>query len=871
MKAEKEEPPRWILNFLRSFCPPRLVEEIEGDLLERFNHHRRTIGINRAKRKMLWAVIRFFRPGILLRNKFSMDLGFLNMLASHFKVSLRVLFRNKAFSAINVSGLVLGMTGALLLYSWIRHEFSFEQFHSNKEQLYMAWNRATENGKIHCWPTTPRILAATLQHDYASVEHAISYAQWRSTHLFTVGDKKILKTSGVFTDPAILTVLSFPLLKGDPRSALSNPNSIVITQGFARQLFGEEEAFGESVTIVQSGYRFDFTVSGILDELPSNTSFDFEYLISFKFLESLGEKNDFWGNNSVATIVQLKQGADIDSFNREIRDIVKKHYADGQHIEMFLYPLTKMRLYSRFENGVPAGGRIEVMRLLAVLGIFLIAIACINFINLCTARAQRRAKEVAIRKVTGAFRLSLITQFLCESVLMAIIAGVISLAACYYLLPAFSTLVAQNISMELTNPDFWIIAAAFIIGVGLLAGSYPAFYLSSFQSVPILKGLKIKVSGGNAVRSGLVVFQFGFALTLIASALVLSRQIDFVQNRDAGYSSDHLVHMPLSADLIEHFEAFRHELLSEGTVTSITKMSAPITERWSGTTGMSWRGKDPLDKTNIERIYVDEHIVKTAGLTLLQGRDMDLSRFPSDSSAVLLNETALHLMGFENPIGEVITDGNHQWHVIGVVKDFVFTSPFQSVEPILLFGSKSKWALNVVYLKLNASNPVQENIADLSVANRKYNPEYPFEYHFADLEYQRKFDDVNATWRLTAVTTSVAIFIACLGLFGLALYMTEVRMKEIGVRKVMGGSAVAIAKLLAFSSIRPILIAVLVFTPVSWLAMDWWLESFAYRTSLDAGPFILAAASILFLALLTISAQTTKAARVNPVMTLRNE
>lgn len=871
MKEQGEEPPRWLLRLLKSFCPPRLLEEIEGDLRERFSHHRETIGLRRAKRKMFWSVIRFFRPGILLRNNFAVNLAFLNMLSSHFKVSFRVLFRNKTFSAINISGLVLGMTGALLLFSWIRYEFSFDQFHAGKDRLYIAWNRANENGRISCWSTTPRILAPTLEKDYASVEHAISYAQWGSTHLFIVGDKRMVKTSGVFTDPEFLTALSFQLLKGDPRTVLSNPNSIVLTERFARQLFGDKEAFGESVTITDSGYRFEFVVSGILGDLPSNTQFDFEYLISFQFLESLGEKNDFWGNNSVTTLVQLKQGVEVSSFNQEIRDIVKKHYADGQHIEMFLYPLTKMRLYARFENGVPAGGRIEIMRLLAVLGIFLIAIACINFINLCTARAQRRAKEVAIRKITGAFRMSLIIQFLCESVLMVVIAGATSLAASYYLLPMFSTMVSQNISLKLTDPVLWIAVGGFILAVGLLAGSYPAFYLSSFKSVPILKGLKIKLSGGNTVRSALVVFQFGFALTLMVAALVVSRQIDFVQHRDAGYASDHLIHMPLSADLVKNFEAFRHALLSAGTATSVTKMSAPITERWSGTTGMSWRGKDPLNRTDIERIYVDENIVKTAGLTLLEGRDMDLEHFPSDSTAVLLNETALHVMGFEDPIGEVIMDANRQWHVIGVVKDFVFTSPFQRVEPIVLFGSKSKWALNVVYLKLNASNSVQDNITSLSDLSRKYNPEYPFEYHFADLAYQRKFDDVNATLKLTAVFTSVAIFIACLGLFGLALYMTEVRMKEIGVRKVMGGSVVAIAKLLTFSSLRPIAIAVLLFTPLSWLAMNWWLESFAYRASLDVGVFILASVFILLIALLTISAQTTKAARVNPVVTLRNE
>jgi ABC-type antimicrobial peptide transport system permease subunit len=865
------QPPVWIFRFLQWFCPPHLLEEIEGDLLERFRSDSKKHGLKRAKWRLIRTVILFFRPGILLRNKFSFQPNPFRMWANYFKVSTRVILRNKTFSAINISGLVLGMTGALLLFLWILHESSYDQFHTDKDQIYVAWNRATENGQVNCWQITPRVLAPTLEKDFASVDKAASYANWNPTHLFSAGGKKLVKTTGVFTDANFFDILSFPLIKGDTSTVFDNPASIVLTEEFAADLFGDREALGETLSIEQSGYTFDFAVTGILKNLPHNTDFRFDYLLPFTFLESIGEKNDFWGNNSVTNLVKVKAGTNIATLNEQIKDLVKKNHAAGQHIEIFLYPLTKMRLYSGFENGVPSGGRIEIMRLLGLLGIFLIAIACINFINLYTARAQRRSREIAIRKVTGAVRISLIAQFLFEATLISFCAGVISVALCYLLIPPFSQLIGENIQLDPTNFQLWLLAATVILAVGLLSGSYPALYLSSFQPIRILKGMGLGISGKPSLRSALVVFQFGFALTLIVSALVIRKQIMFVQNREPGYSTSHLIHLPISDDLSKNYHAFSQELLQSGTAVSLTKASAPITEQWSGTTEMKWRGKNPQEKTDMQRIYVDQGMVTTAGLVIVQGRDMDLEKYPSDSTAVLINETTLAVMGFDNPIGEVIEDAGREWHVVGVVKDFVFTSPFQRIEPILLFGSQWKNALNVVYIKLNSENNVRHNLETLAKIARKYNPDYPFQYHFADLEYQRKFDGINSTLRLTTLFTGVAIFIACLGLFGLAIFTSESRRKEIGIRKVMGGSVLSITQLLSYSTLKPIFISILLFTPLSWFSINWWLESFAYRTSLDASIFVVSAMSLLSIALITISTQTIRAARVNPVKSLRSE
>lgn len=861
----------WIIRFLRWFCPSHLLEEIEGDLLQHYERDLKKFGQQKSKRRLVWNTIRFFRPGILLRNKPSSNLTSFHMLTNYLKVAIRFMFRHKAFSAINILGLTLGFTGALLLFIWIAHELSFEQHHADKNRLYMGWNRSQENGQLVCWETTPRVLAPTLKEEFASIEAAASYAKWGVSHLFTVGDTKLLKTSGVFADASLLNILSFTFLKGDPQSAFADPSSIIITEKFAKQLFGEKEAFGETVTLSQEDYKFEFTVTGVLKDLPPNTDFKFEYLISFAFLESLGEKDTFWGNNSVTTLVKLKEGYDLASVNESIKDIEKRHYAKGQHIEIFLYPLTEMRLYSRFENGVVVGGRIEVIRILGVLGVCLLAIACINFINLCTARAQRRSKEVAVRKVTGAFRITIIFQFLCEAIIMSTSAGLLSLLFVYLTLPFFNILIAQQLVLDLSSSTLWLLAIALIVGVGILAGSYPAFYISAFRPVQILKGVGA-ASSRSLLRSLLVIFQFGCAVTLVVSTIVINKQITYVQNRDTGYSQKNLLYIPLTGEMFKNFEAFRAELSQSETSASITRVSAPITEQWSSTGGMEWQGKNPEDRTDFERINMDNNPVATFELQVLEGRDFDLQQFPSDSTAAIINETALSRMGLDNPVGAIIKDNGMEWHVIGVVKDFVFTSPFRKTEPIVLFsGTKLRNAFNVAYMKLNSAKPPQEHLKTLSSLAAKYNPEYPFEYRFADLDYLTKFENMQSTLRITTLFTVGAIFIACLGLLGLATHMAEARVKEIGIRKVMGGSALSITRLLSYASIKPILMAVTLFTPLAWMGVNWWLQSFAYRVSVDVWIFVVAAIGILAIALITIGAQTIRAASANPIDSLRNE
>lgn len=857
------------LRFLRSFCPPDLLEEIEGDLIQRFERDVKQYSERRAARRMLWNAVRFFRPGILIRNKPNFSTSPFYMIGNYFKVASRVMLRSKSFSAINIFGLALGITGAILLFLWIEKEFSYDQFHADKDRIYKAWNRTTVEGQLQCWDRTPRVLAPTLADEYASVEEAVSYADYKAAYLFTAGNTRLMKNSGAFTDAKFFTMFSFPLIKGDPHKVFDNPASVVLTESFAKELFGDKEAFGETITIGEDDQNFPMTVSGIVKDLPSNTDFHFDYLIPFRFLESLEGAEKNWENNSVATYVKLKPGTSLESFNHQVAGITKKHSEAGNTTEVFLYPLTKMRLYSRFENGVQAGGRIEIMRIMGILGICLIVIACINFVNLSTARAQKRSKEVGIRKVTGANRSSLILQFICESILVALGAGVISLLAVYLCLPMFSVLVKQQLSLDFQNIVFWVSILTLIMLVGIFAGGYPAFYLSSFNPVKVLKGTPISFGSRDFLRKLLVVFQFGFAVTMIFSVVVIQRQIRHVQNREAGYSKENLIYHFMTGGIAKNYNAYKTDLMQSGVVESVTKTNSPITEGWSSTWGLGWRGKDPQSRIDIDRFYMDENISKTAGLQIIEGRDMNLQKFSSDSTAILLNESAVKLMGFKNPINEIIDDSGIQWHVIGVVKDFVLHSPFRKTRPMAIMGGKG-W-FTVVHIKLNSRHGTQESLEAISKLFNKHNPAYPFDYYFVDQAYERKFSDAKTTLTITTVFSSLAIAIACLGLLGLSTYMIESRVKEIGIRKVLGGTALGITRLLCWHSLKPIIVAIVVFSPMGWVSMNWWLQSFDYKITLNFYFILIPALAIITLALITIISQALAAANVSPANSLKSE
>lgn len=787
------------------------------------------------------------------------------MIKNFFKVAFRNLAKNKGFSAINISGLAIGMASAMLILTWIQSEISYDQFHENKDRIYEAWNRAEFSGQLNCWNTTPKILARTLENDLPEVERAVR-VDWGSNFLFSIGEKR-LTVRGTIVDSGFLKMFSFPLIKGNPDIALNAPHSIVITESLAKKLFGKDEPMGK---VIKIDNKENFTVTGVLKDLPNNTRFDFEYLIPWSYKRQLGDDDQNWGNNSTRTYVMLKPNATYASVEPKVKVLKRKYDKDEPKWEMFLYPIRKWRLYSSFTNGVEdGGGRIEYVRLFGIIAGFILLIACINFMNLSTARSEKRAKEVGIRKVVGAQKVFIVGQFIGESVLMALIAGTIAIAIVIGVMPAFNQLIGEEVAIQFDSPLAWLAGIGFIIFTGIIAGSYPAFFLSSFQPVQVLKGSFKKAHALVTPRKILVVLQFTFAIVLIICTFIVRQQIEHAQNRETGYNRNNLVYHLFTGDIAKNYDLIKNELLSSGVAASITKTSAPLTQSWSDGWGQEWEGKDPNDKTDFYRYTQDGGLGVTAGLQFVKGRDFDLAKYPTDSTAMIINESALKVMKFKDPIGKMVKDNGESWHIVGVIKDFILTSPYEPTRPMLIFGPKS-W-LQTMLIKFNNNNSTASNLKKAEAIFKKYNPEYPFEYTFIDEEYAQKFEAENRIGTLAALFAGLTIFISCLGLFGLATYMAENRIKEIGVRKVLGASVAGIAALLSKDFLKLVIISFVLAVPIAWWAMYSWLQDYSFRVDIQWWVFAMAGFMSVLIAVITVSYQAIKAAIANPVTSLRNE
>ena len=787
------------------------------------------------------------------------------MIKNFLKIAWRNLMRNKSFSFINITGLAIGMTAAVLIFVWIFNETSIEQFHANKDRIYEAYNKDKNEGEIWCWNTTPKLMASTIQQDYPEVEK-VSRVNWTQPLLFSYGDKKI-KINGNIVDAGFLNMFSFPIVKGTIAEALGNVNGVALTESAAKKVFGDEEPIGKMIKVDN---KDNFTVTAILKDLPVNSSFDFEYLIPWSYLRQQGGDDSSWGNNSTRTYVMLKQSASIEGLNNKLKTLRKKYDTESPAMETFLYPITRSYLYGSFKNGIETGGRIEMIRMFVIIAIFILLIACINFMNLSTARSEKRAKEVGIRKVVGAEKRSLIGQFLGESILLSLIAAVFAFVLVFLLLPSFGELVGKKLTINYSDYRIWLAALGFIIITGLLAGSYPALYLSAFKPVLVLKGTFNKINASVTPRKILVVAQFTFAIILIISTIIVKQQLQKAQDRQAGYSKDNLGYFFIEGDVAKNYNLIKQELLSSGVAVSVNKTSSPLTEGWSNSWGLEWKGKAPNDKTVIDRVVTDNSIVKTAGLQLVAGRDFDLEKYPTDSTGIILNESSVKLMKFKNPIGEIVKDNGQDWHVIGVVKDFILRSPYRSTEPLVFEGAANKW-FSVVNIKYDKRFSTKENLAKAEAIYKKYNSDYPFQHFFVDEAYERKFRAEKRTGNLASLFTLLTIIISCLGLFGLASYMAENRIKEIGVRKVLGASVSNLTKLLSIDFLKLVTIAFVIAAPIAYWAMYKWLQDYEYRTTIHWWVFVLSGGGAMLIAFLTVSYQAIKAALANPVKSLRTE
>ncbi|KAA9040959.1 FtsX-like permease family protein [Ginsengibacter hankyongi] len=791
------------------------------------------------------------------------------MIKNFFKIAYRNLLRNKGFSFINISGLAIGMASAVLILLWIQNEMSHDKFHAKSDRIYTSNNRDKFNGQVFAWSTTPKILGPTLKLSYASDVEDVVRSNF-ANFLFTVGDKH-LNVQGNFVDSGFLNVFSFPLREGNATQALSGDYNLVITQKLAKKLFGNEEAMGKVIRIDSVD---NFKVTGVLKDLPNNTVFKFEYLLPWSYMKKIHQDDDSWVNNSIQTYILLKPGISQQTFDAKIKNITINHTVNTSSpstTQVFTQLFRDQWLYSKSENGKYVGGRIEQVKLFAIIAAFILLIACINFMNLSTARSEKRAKEVGIRKVVGAQKNSLIIQFISESILLAFLAGVLAIIIVELSLGGYNTLVGKELYIDFDNPYFWVIAIGFILFTGLLAGSYPAFYLSSYQPVKVLKGTFKASHALVTPRKVLVVLQFTFAIALIICTIVVVHQIKYAQSRDAGYDKDKLVYTFIQGNNEKNYELIKNELLSSGTAVAVTKSMSPITQRWSDSWGFSWPGSKPGDnKTDFVRFSSDADFVKTMGVTLKEGRDIDIKNYPTDSNAMLLNETAVNIMKLKNPVGTTIReDGGDEWHIVGVIKDFVFESPYQKIQQLMVSGPKS-W-FNVIHYRLNPSMSTGKALQMARQIFNKYNPQYGFDYHFVDDAYAQKFEQEKRTGTLAGLFAGLTIFISCLGLFGLATYMAENRIKEIGVRKVLGASVTSITTLLSKDFLKLVIISFVIASPIAWYAMNKWLQAYTYRVDVEWWIFAGTALLSIIIAILTVSYQAIKAAIANPVKSLRSE
>jgi len=792
------------------------------------------------------------------------------MITNFFKVAYRNLLRNKGFSAINITGLAIGMAAAILILLWIQDELGYESFHKNKDRIYEVWNRVPVEGKISCWNSVSAPMARTLEKDLPEVERAVR-VDFNYKVLLSVGDKKLIR-SGSVVDTGFLQMFSFPLLKGNPSTALNDPHSVLITEKMANSLFGNEDAMGKIIRIEN---KDNFTVTGIVKDLPGNTRFDFEYLLPWSYIKYREGQDLGWNDNSTSTYIMLKPNASYCAVASKIKTQKQKYSDEAKTMkwELFIYPMHRWRLYSSFTNGVEDnGGRSTFVKLFGIIAGFILLIACINFMNLSTARSEKRAREVGIRKVVGAQKTSLISQFIGESVFIALLSGVAAIVIVQISLPGFNQLTEKQLFIDFGNFYTWIAFTGFILFTGLLAGSYPAFFLSSFQPVKVLKGTFKKANALVTPRKVLVVLQFTFATILIICTIIIKQQMDYARERATGYNKDNLVYHFMTGDIPKNYALIKNELLSSGVAKSITKTNSPLTERWSNGWGQSWEGKNPNDNTSFDRYLADEGLGTTAGLQFVQGRDFDLKQFPTDSTGLIINESSLKIMKFKDPVGKIVGDLGINWHIVGVIKDFILTSPYEPTRPILICGAKSSFmSFNVMQIKLNGNNPTAKNLQMAEAIFKKYNPEYPFEYKFVDEAYARKFDNEQRQGILAALFGGLTIFISCLGLFGLATYMAENRIKEIGVRKVLGASVAGITTLLSKDFVKLVIISFVIAAPLSYWGMYKWLQDYEYRVGIHWWVFAFACFLSVAIAIITVSYQAIKAALANPAKSLRTE
>lgn len=790
------------------------------------------------------------------------------MIQNYFKIAIRNLLKNRVYSGINLLGLATGMGVTLMIGLWIWDELTFNQNFQHYDRLAKVMTTQTFNGHTGTNHAVSIPLGLELRNKYSSDFKYVTLTSWNFGNILSFGEKKLGNT-GMWVQPEFPTMLSCQMLKGDIY-ALKDPSSILLARTLATSLFGDTDPIGKTVRL---NNRLDFTVAGVFEDFPFNSSFeDTHYFLSWdRYVSSedwLKESQTQWMNHSFQLYVQLNEGVDVEKVSQKISTIPKKHVNEGDEYAV-LQPMKNWHLYSDFEDGKVVGGRIQFVWMFGTIGFFVLLLACINFMNLSTARSEKRAKEVGIRKAIGSDRSQLISQFLIESLVVTFMALLLSLVLVWFTLPYFNSLANKQMTLPWTNPAFWLAILGFTLFTGFISGSYPAFYLSSFQPIQTLKGTFRVGKWASTPRKVLVVVQFTVSISLIIGTAIVYKQIQHGKNRPVGYSREGLISIDMATPEIHgKYNALRDDLLKTGSVENMSQSNSPTTEIWSNQIGFDWEGKDPKLVPLFGVVSVTHDFGKTVGWEIKEGRDFSRD-FPADTGAIILNEAALKLTGLKNPIGKMIKWNDKSRPVIGVVKDLIMRSPYEEI-PAVVYFLEYGWS-STITIRIKPNIPLQDALAKIESVFRNYSPAAPFDYRFNDEQYAKKFSDEERIGNLATVFAILAIFISCLGLFGLASFVAEQRIKEIGVRKVLGASVFNLWTMLSKDFVVLVLISCGLAIPIAWYYLAVWLDRFVYRTEINWWVFGLSALGALLITLATVSFQAIKAALSNPVKSLRTE
>jgi putative ABC transport system permease protein len=790
------------------------------------------------------------------------------MFKNYLKTAVRNIWKNKAFSFINIIGLALGLTCSLVIMLWVKDEYSVDGFHKNGKQLYSVYEKQYRDGNVSAFFGGPGVMADEMKKVLPDVQYATNYA-WNDLSTFEANNK-IMKKEGNHAGQDFFKMFSYKLLEGNAINALLNPTDIAISKRMAEDFFGSPaEAIGKTIRYQNNS---DFKVSAVFDNLPKNSTQQFDYILSWQHFLQQQEWAKDWTNNGPGCFIMLREGTDAVAFETKISkflDAYNKEQTSHSYIRLGMSRFSDVYLKSNFDKqGNISGGRIQYVNLFSIVAVFILLIACINFMNLTTARSVKRAKEIGVRKVVGAVRFALIRQFISEALFIVFIAVAIALLFVLFVLPLFNQLTQKQIQIPFSEPSFWLTISGLLIVTGFISGSYPALYLSSFRPVKVLKGLPKFSNSAIWLRKGLVVFQFTLSVILIIGTIVISRQVNFIQTMNLGYNRENLIYVPLEGDLVTKYALFKKEVLNMRGIKDVSRITDNPTQIDNGTGGVQWEGKDPNLDIQFTQSAVGYDFTKTMNLKLVDGRDFSKD-FATDSVGYLINESALKIIGYKDPVGKPLTFWQKPGTIIGVLKDFHFNSLHTAINPyVVRLGENIGWGNALVRTQ---PGKTKEALASLEKITKELNPKFPFTYKFSDEEYAKLYKSEQVVGKLANYFAFLGIFISCLGLLGLVTFTAEQRTKEFGVRKVLGASPFSLFGLLSKEFLLLVLIAMSIASPLAWLTMNNWLEDYEYRINIGWWVFAVAGLAAFIIALITVSTQAIKAAIANPVKSLRTE